>query len=474
LPDHVAPPAAQEREAERWDDETFRRYLDEAAFLHTSRRALRLDPEIAWPELRATEQRLEAQLDALLTGGERAVHVCQRAVFAGEPVDPGVAYATARVMLRSERQDLFRRLIDQLDPEDGAGLEAISAAMRDGFPSAWHDPLLRQLTEGSAAWLPAAALLVGLRRLEATSSLTAGLNTASPANVPRIATALGRLRNYNAHDPLLECLSRQDDAAVRSAAAIALLGLGSPTAAQRCLQAAADQEWALLPLALAGGRKAVAVLRKRAEQRPHADAFLALGLLGDISAVNTLWSGLARDGLAPSAALGLYLLTGAPLHEPTPLETSPEPEPTRESGSIEDEHRDAAGAAQPEGARGHADRPPVSSAAVMRLSHNQADWQAWWQANRSAFRPDTRYRLGRIYAPSNLVAMLAADQTPNCLRQLVFEELFVRYNLNQPFDTELSVSAQRRVLADIDDWVRSYGDRFEPGKWYFAGQMISE
>ena len=80
--------------------------------------------------------------------------------------------------------------------------------------------------------------------------------------------------------------------------------------------------------------------------------------------------------------------------------------------------------------------------------------------------------MGRPYAPATLVELIAAEYTPHRVRHLAFEELVIRYNLDFPFDTELSVRRQRKVLREIDDWVRSYGDRFQPGIWYFDGQSV--
>ena len=68
--------------------------------------------------------------------------------------------------------------------------------------------------------------------------------------------------------------------------------------------------------------------------------------------------------------------------------------------------------------------------------------------------------------------MLLNELTPHRLRHFAFEELVIRYNLDFEFDTELFVFEQRKALKEIDDWVRSYGQRFDSGVWYFAGQVL--
>ena len=62
--------------------------------------------------------------------------------------------------------------------------------------------------------------------------------------------------------------------------------------------------------------------------------------------------------------------------------------------------------------------------------------------------------------------------SPQRLRYLTFEELVIRYNLDFSFDTELPVTQQLLRLAEIDDWVHRYGNRFQPGGWYFAEKPL--
>lgn len=430
--------------APRWDDEVFQQLLSDAAFLYTNRQTLLEDPTVQWLELEETEQRFEAQIGALLVGGERATAICVRQALIEAEGDPGTLYAATQVFLRNRRRDLFDLVVDRMDGDDGLQVRAVADAVRDAYPEEWVPDLEQELKGGSTRLILATSKLLGLRKLEATGDLIRAAETASVGSLPQMNWALGRQRSYDAHDVLMHSLQTHGAPDVQSSSAVAMLCLGAPHVVTECLANIGDDDWPFVPLGLGASHKATSYLINRLEANPHPDGFLALGLLGHMSAVNVLWAALADEALAQSAAEGLYLLTGAELWE-----EAEEPEEPADFDPAED-----------------------TVVLVTRLSQNQAHWQHWWRRNRDRFQKDKRYRYGREYSPDQLVDMLESGQTSPRLRQLAYEELVIRYNLDSPFDTELFVSNQRRALRRIDDWVRSYGSRFQPGLWYFAGQAM--
>jgi hypothetical protein len=220
-----------------------------------------------------------------------------------------------------------------------------------------------------------------------------------------------------------------------------------------------------LPLGLAGGRSAVTtLLAVAAADQPNAACLIALGLLGDVAAVATLMTCLAKADLAEPAAKALYLITGAPLDEKVFV-----PEKMDED-ELFDEEKKKLKKGEPLTAPGG--RRPGST--MVRLSQNPQQWQAWWAENAARFTPRIRHRHGKPYSPACLLASLASEHSPHQMRQLAYEELVIRHGVDFPFEADLSVARQRQVLGEIEAWVRSQASGFQEGAWSFRGQVMGE
>ncbi len=59
------------------------------------------------------------------------------------------------------------------------------------------------------------------------------------------------------------------------------------------------------------------------------------------------------------------------------------------------------------------------------------------------------------------------------IRQLVYEEFVIRYNVDVPFETDMFVAEQKKALSKYADWVTANGSRFKEGAWYFAGKLMT-
>ena len=79
--------------------------------------------------------------------------------------------------------------------------------------------------------------------------------------------------------------------------------------------------------------------------------------------------------------------------------------------------------------------------------------------------------MGKPYGPSALRLCLETQRTPFAIRRATGEELVVRYGLDVPFEADLAVSHQTRLLKRIEDWTARASGGFEDGLWYFAGQQ---
>jgi hypothetical protein len=187
----------------------------------------------------------------------------------------------------------------------------------------------------------------------------------------------------------------------------------------------------------------------------------ALGILGDVAAIPVLLAHLPQKELAPAAALGLNVITGAELYEKAFI-----PEVMDEDELFEDE-KDQVNKGQPVL---RPDGKPYGEN-VVRLSQKTEDWQQWWAANKPRFKAGIRYRSGVLFGPGVLVENMAFEKTPRKIRQLAYEELVIRYDADIPFETEMPVKQQQAAVAKWKGWISANEERFTPGEWYLGGQL---
>lgn len=437
----------------------YREHLGEGGGLYEQWRVLHGDPEVTWKALGDFEDRAEAHLDGLVVGGDLALEVCRQQVREG---DFGGLYAATRVFCRQERLDLMLEVLDALDPEGEERVQAVSDALKHERPAAWTRTLVEKLHESNPGVVSIAAQLVGYQRIKAGAELLQVLSETDPEVLPTVIWALGRLHEAKACAPLYNAYLQHEDEAVRTAAALALLRLGEPSTVRYCLGHAPSEEWALLPVGLGGGRSHVPTFIDIASSGdPTPDGLLALGLLGDISAVELLLYSLGDTHLAETAALALNLITGAELYEEVFV-----PEEIDEDELFEEELERLR--------RGEPLFPPGEEPGteITRLSRDPQAWRAWWDEHEVHFRAGIRYRNGKPCAPTHLLENLTSEKSPRRVRQLAYEELVIRYGIDVPFETDMLVAQQQRALGQFAKQVGAEGRSFQEGRWYFAGQML--
>jgi uncharacterized protein (TIGR02270 family) len=436
----------------------YQEHLEEASFLYEQRLTLFNDPEITWKDIHDFEERFEAHIDGLVVGETLALEVCKTQAREG---DFGELHAAVRVFCRQNRQDLALWVLAELDPEAPESIQAVSDALKHEFLDAWQDTFLRMLSQGDQKVLPILATLFGYRRLRAETELVKLLRAVPTDSLSRVIWALGRLGEKDARALLLTYL-QHDDESICSAAALALLRLGDQQALNHCLQLACSQSWPLLPLGLGGNRSAVTLLLDRARAgQAEADCLIALGLLGEASAIATLLAYLPTQ-VAASAAMALQLITGAQLYEEVFV-----PDEIDEDELFEEERerfKQGQLLTRPDG-------QPFGTT-ITRLSQNPEDWQKWWTDNRGRFDPRIRYRTGKPFSPACLLETLESERSRHKIRQLAYEELVIRYGLDFPFETDMFVAQQKQALAKYADWIKANSSRFREGEWYFAGQLM--
>jgi len=435
-------------------------HLEESSFLYEQRLTLFDDPEITWLDIEDFEERFEPHIDGLVVGEELALDVCRQQATEG---DFGELHAAVRVFCRQDRKDLVLEVLEELDPEDAKSMQGFSDALKYEFPEGWQDDFFQMLPEDEPKSLPILADLFGYRRMKAGTALLKILGDIPAVVLPRVIWALGRLGDKAACPLLLRYLEHEEES-VCSAAALALMRLGDQQTWTQCQQYARDKSWPLIPLGLGSDRSTVNVLLESAKtEEAKSDCLLALGLLGDLSAVDTLVGHLNNTELAESAATALNLITGAEIYEEAFI-----PEEIDEDELFEEElekfKEEGELPTRPDG--------EPFGITIERLSQNPEDWYKWWAENRASFEASIRYRNGKPYSPACLLENLESEQSPHRVRQLAYEELVIRYGLDVPFEADMFVAQQKQALAKISQWVQSNGNRFQEGTWYFAGQPM--
>lgn len=434
-------------------------HLAEASFLYEQRLGLFDDTELTWRDIEDFEQRFEPHIDGLVVGEDVALEVCKQKAGEG---DFGELHAAMRVFCRQNRLDLTLETLEQLVPEDKEKLRAAVDAIKHEMPEAWQGKFIWLLRDGHSTIASILAEVIGYRRIPVGQELLQTLQQNNSETIATVVWALGRLREPNARALLFERL-QQGDEAIRSAAVLALLRLGEAQATHYCLQFARTQNWPLLPLGLSGDRSVVPYLLDIAgTDQPATDCLIALGLLGHASAIDILLKHLNDTELAEAAARALNLITGAELYEEVFT-----PEEIDEDELFDEELEKLK--------RGEPLYPPGQEpgTTITRLSEKTDDWHEWWAVNKLRFDPKLRYRNGKPYSPACLLENLESEKSPAQVRQLAYEELVIRYGIDFPFETDMFVAQQKQALEKYAAWIKVNDSQFKPGRWYFAGQLMT-
>ncbi|HZE90451.1 MAG TPA: hypothetical protein VE029_01890, partial [Rhizobacter sp.] len=414
-------------------------HLEEASFLYTQRLALLKDNEIFWRDLDPFESRLEAHIDALIVGGDAALKQC---IDKLEDGDAGIIFAAVSVFCRHRRSDLLALALKQIDHTDAEHIAALTDALKWELPLDWAVFVERAIARGDEKLTDALATVSGYRRLPIAQTLLTAL---AKAPTQALVAALGRLRSVDAVAPLEACIA-SGAPAMKSAALLSLLQIGSTDALQAQYLNAQVEKWPRTLLALGGSASATAVLNDIVQAgKATPECLLALGLLGDLSAMKTLYQCLQNPDCARAAALGLNWATGAHLYE-----DEFEAEEVQEDELFENELL----------AWREKRQPPMRldgqlfGKRVQRLSTNPESWKQWLSDHRERFaHTGSRYRDGLLYSPAALLGCLRDPRSDRRLRRLTGLELVSRYACELPFEPDMPVCQQILALQDIEHWV---------------------
>jgi uncharacterized protein (TIGR02270 family) len=441
--------------------ELYVEHLEEASFLYEQRRDGQIadDPDLAWTDLADTEDRLEAHLDALVLGSDLALALCQQRMEEG---DAGELYAALCVICRQQRNDLFDGALAGVEEGDAERVLAVRDALAGDLPDAWADVIVDWLSHGDGWRQQIAAYVIGFRRISAAPRLVAALPDAAPNVLPDLLGALGRV-GTEAERGAIWSYVRHEREDVRAAATRTLLRLGGQAAVKHVARYSAES-WAMLLLGIGGGAEHRAAIHEHLEaEGATSDGLLALGLLGDPQSLGLLLDALQDPALAEAAALALHLLTGAELDEDVFV-----PEDIDEDELFDDEleaFRRGEAPLRPDG-------EPFGTTRT-RSSQDREAWEAWWEGQKGQFQSGVRYRLGEPCTPASVVRALASKRMPRRMRQLLAEELIIRYSAGAYSETDATVAVQHRTIAEAERQTAEHDPPFQPGRWYLAGRVLA-
>jgi hypothetical protein len=365
------------------------------------------------------------------------------------------------VFCRHKRLDLIQQVLDTLDIADDERILAVRNALKQAWPEEWRSELermLRETPDKSIAVMPAVA---GFKRIPSEGALMFVLPICPDCVLYPQVRSMGRLKTRSAQASLVRHL-KHSDPAVRGAAALSLARMGVNLTDTIPMDMVELEFWQLMFIALAGGPGLVPRLIDLAAASSNAgDIDFVLGVLGDTKSVEYLIGNLYRQNGVENTAIGLNLITGADLYEEVFIA-----EEIDEAELFEEEIERMK--------KGESLHPPGEEpgTTIVQLTRDPRKWEIWWHQNKSDFKPGIRYRNAKPYSPACLLENLRHEKSPVLVRQVAYEELVVRYGLDVPFETDMTVKNQLAGLAQMEALIQATTQQFQEGKWYFAGKPV--
>ncbi len=420
-------------------------YLEEMSFLYEHRCGALCDAEYSLFDIGDIDKRIEAHLDGLVLGGDGALRIVQACL--SEP-EAGELYTAARLFCRMDRPDLVLDCLGQLDWNDPEAVAGMLSGLKCELPTSWTQTILAWLRDFHPRLTALVAEAAGHRRLQVAAGIQSAVANAGPELSPRFLRALGQLREPSTMMVLYAHMQKPDLLSARTAA-ISVLRFGDTNVASNIMSYALA--WSAIPLALVGDARAFSHLQRQPTQP---DAVTAMGLLGDVRAVEVLIGCLAQEELASSAVSALYLLTGAPLHEDIEIESLIEDE---DEDELDEDELD-------EDEEDFQDLPEEEPATFRRISTDPVVWTEWWARNQSRFSGQRmRYRLGELYTPLVSVTALRSTLLSSFVRELIADELLARHGVDTCYAPEQPVHEQLSAIASLQSQLAQSPAR--PGQW---------
>lgn len=439
--------------------ELYEEHLEEAAFHYESRCAWLQDKEIGWQDLIDHDVSMEAHLDALVVGTTTALNICIDSL--GE-AEFSQLHIIVRLFCRHQSIDNLAKLWIDFDFDDAEKIQAIADALKWECPQQWLPHLLHVFSTDKVDMFPVLAPAVAYHSRHSGQALLSALTSCKDEHLTVMVWAISccdkSIKNICINE-IRPLLTHQDIELVEQVAKTLLI-MGDETVIDQC-----HDKVARLPYiyALSGGKSANQMLLRLAKEGiADGDSLMALGLSGDISAVPNLLAYLKHPDYAEMAAQALQLFSGANLYGNVHIA-----EKVEEDELFENEVEDFKMGVLPKNIDGN----PFGDE-IQQLSLDQQLWQSWFQQHKDQFVEGLRYRNGQLMTPGEILNGLVSNQTPYKIRQFLYEELRINYDVNIAFNADDLVYMQKNQLNEIYQWVEQNKASFKPGSWYFNGTEI--
>jgi hypothetical protein len=407
----------------------------ELAFLYQRRVQVMDQPLAQWPLLLDLEERIEAHAAAITVEPEPVRSMAEQWL---EADDPNLRYAGLRALAGTIPSDDYWQAFTATPWDDGAHARAATDALIATATADWTTAIARQLglSHGRAASALATAAVV--HRLPVAAAIEVAASTES-THLADLLWALGQLDHAPAAKMILAHLQTGTPSVRQSAAIAALRIMGQEPILPWLVSQLDKGTWAVLPLALCGGSRAVTALLPALLSGPlglapldlpDVDWWMALGLIGSPASFDRLLSALAHEPIAEAAAAALQLTTGAGLVEEVV---------TVDEETLDPDELAALRAGQLD--------PKRVGEVHRRLCRDERLWRGWLDTRRSAFVVGQRYRHGRVFAMPTASPALMSEWLPRAWRENQVQELEIQSRLRVGLYAELPVSEQQRRLS---------------------------
>lgn len=427
-------------------------HMDEASFLYENRLSWLRDEEVSWLDLEELDVRMDAHLDALVVGGQVAVDLCQASL---EEAEPGLLHIIVRLYCRLREISLLAGVWKKLDFNDEEKSKAIADALKWDCPAEWHNALLSAFQNKNKKMFSILLPAIVYQQVVDARSLCECLPVATEQQKTDLIWSIGNAGDSSCNAAVSSYLT-SPFFPLAEQTALSLMKMGDINVIER-MQLPIDR----IPYITAlGGNKqyALQLIDIARQGKADADCLIAIGLTGEVSAISFLLNYLKHPDYADSAAWGLQLISGASLYEDIHVADEVE-----EADLFDHELEDFKKGKLPRNVDGldFGDQKH-------QLTIKQDIWLKWFQDNESRFTADMRYRNGEAYTPSTILDVLVNFQTPYKIRNLVYEEFVIRYNLDVFLAVDDMLEKQKIALNSVYQWINDKAD-FKPGAWYFSG-----
>ncbi len=433
-------------------------HLEELSILYSQRFWLIKKSRAGWRDAETTEQRMEAHIDALAIGEEKALAICVKQAREG---DFGELFGAISVFCRLNHQTSVESVLLELDYDDEKRINAVTDALCYGWPKEWEQTLISWMFD-QLPQIPGiiriAAEIIAYRRLPAKKELLNFLTTTNAHEKKEIQSVIRAFNRLQFREGLELIINNQEeyDQDCVDAALTALIRSGNSNLINSIIGKISPEELPGFTAGLYGDQETQSQISNKTDK----EHILSVGLLGLPGIIPQFIEHLADKEIAENVSIALDLITGADLQETLFI-----PDEIDEDMLFPDElEKHKKGELYPPG------KEPGRK--ITRISQNPETWNRWWLENKKLFNPDLRYRCGKPYSPLVLAEIIDSNKYPNYIRQFASDELVIRYGINFPFETFMPVADQQRAINNLKNRLVKLEKLFEPGKWYRNGKEI--